>query len=106
MVDNSAMKSSHASGVWSMDAEVILKRFNNTTTTQGEASKIAEHGDGRSWIQLRTVFHAVVADRAAKVEAKQLAASLHSLQTQNELLHHETNGLRSALYLKYKQKRS
>ncbi|EFQ91907.1 hypothetical protein PTT_11131 [Pyrenophora teres f. teres 0-1] len=32
-----------------------------------------------------------------------LAVSLHSLQTQNELLHHENDGLRAALSAKKKQ---
>ncbi|KAF7441820.1 hypothetical protein A1F99_136720 [Pyrenophora tritici-repentis] len=106
MTPDSIKKSFQATGVWPMDAEVILKRFNNTTTRAAEASKIGEHGDRNSWIQLRKVFDAAVADRA-KVEAKQLAASLHSLQTQNELLHHENDGLRAALDIKTKhQKRA
>ncbi|KAI1507918.1 hypothetical protein Ptr86124_013172 [Pyrenophora tritici-repentis] len=106
MTPDSIKKSFQATGVWPMDAEVILKRFNNTTTRAAEASKIGEHGDRNSWIQLRKVFDAAVADRA-KVEAKQLAASLHSLQTQNELLHHENDGLRAALDIKTKhQKKS
>ena len=95
-------QSFRATGLWPIEAEVILKRFNNSTSGQGEASQIGEHGDGDSWSQLRKSFDAAVADRA-KVEAKQLAVSLHSLQTQNELLHHENDGLRAALSTKKKQ---
>ncbi|CAE7002962.1 DDE 1 multi-domain protein [Pyrenophora teres f. teres] len=99
---DSIKKSFQATGVWLMDAEVILQRFNNNTTRQDEALKIDGHGDGDSWIQLRKVFDAAVADKA-KVEAKRLAALFHSLQTQNELLYYENDGLRAAL--NYKQKR-
>ncbi|KAI1522408.1 hypothetical protein KJE20_13907 [Pyrenophora tritici-repentis] len=49
---------------------------------------------------------AAVADKA-NIKAKRLVASLHSLQTQNELLHHENDGLRAALGVKTKhQKKS
>ncbi|PZD23430.1 hypothetical protein A1F96_10258, partial [Pyrenophora tritici-repentis] len=41
MTPDSIKKSFQATGVWPMDAEVILKRFNNTTTRAAEASKIA-----------------------------------------------------------------
>ncbi|KAI1576223.1 hypothetical protein PtrEW13061_010699 [Pyrenophora tritici-repentis] len=64
-------KSFQATGVWPMDAEVILKRFNNHTSEQAEASELGQHGD---------------------IEAKRLAASLHSLQVNNELLHGESSG--------------
>jgi hypothetical protein len=59
--------------------------------------------NGDSWRELRRIFDAAVADKA-KVEAQQLKASLHSLQTQNKLLHHENNGLTCALEAKKKHK--
>ena len=106
MTVDSIKKSFQATGVWPMDAEVILKRFNNTTTRQDTASRIRENGDRDSWSQLRKVFDAAVADKA-KDEAKQLAVALHSLQAQNELLHHENNGLRAAISTKKRhQKKS
>ena len=102
MTSDSIKKSFQATGVWPMDAEVILKRFNNNTTQHSGTSEIGEHGDGDSWHELRKIFDAAVADKA-KVEAKQLSASLHSLQTQNELLYHENDNLRAALSTKKKQ---
>lgn len=87
-----------------MDAEVVLKRFNNHPSEQDEASKLGQHGDGDSWMQLRKIFDAAVADKA-KVEAQQLKASLHSLQVQNELLHHENDGLTASLEAKKKHKK-
>lgn len=87
-----------------MDAEVVLKRFNNTTSTQDEASELGQYGDGDSWRELRKIFDAAVANKA-QVEAQRLKASLHSLQVQNELLHHENDGLTEALNTKKKRKK-
>jgi hypothetical protein len=57
---------------------VALKRFNNHTSEQDEASQIGEYGDENSWTKLQKVFNTAVADKA-KVEAKHLSASLHFL---------------------------
>lgn len=73
------LKSSSATGVWPMDADAVLKRLNNHPPQQDEDSEIGELGGGDSWRQLRKVFDAAVADKA-KVEAKRLAQSIHSLQ--------------------------
>jgi hypothetical protein len=95
-------KSFQATGVWPMDADAVLKRFSNQTSEQDKASGLQQHGDGDSWRQLRKIFDAAVTDKA-KVEARQLEASLHSLQVQNELLHHENDGLQRELNTKRKQ---
>ncbi len=87
-----------------MDADAVLKRFNNTTSIQDEDSELGQHGDSDSWRELRKVFDAAVANKA-QVEARRLAASFHSLQTQNELLHHENDGLTGALDTKKKRKK-
>jgi hypothetical protein len=87
-----------------MDAEVILKRFNNSTSGQDEASALGHYGDSNSWRELRKIFDAAVADKA-KIEAQRLEASLHSLQTQNELFHHKNEGLTRALEAKKKHKK-
>jgi hypothetical protein len=98
------LKSFQATGVWPMDAEVVLKRFSNHTSRQAKASKPGQRGDGDSWIQLRKLYHAAVPDKS-KVEARQLEASFHSLQTQNELLHLENNNLKRELTSKSKHKK-
>jgi hypothetical protein len=95
------LKSFQATGVWPMDAEVILQRFNATTSEQDEDPELQEVGDGDSWSDIRKILDAAVADKA-KAESKQLAAALHSLQVQNELLHYENEGLRAALTTKRK----
>jgi hypothetical protein len=72
------MKSFQATGVWPMDADAVLQRFNNSTSGQNEALELGHHGDGDSWRELRKIFDSAVADKA-KVEARRLEASLHSL---------------------------
>jgi hypothetical protein len=79
---------------------------NASTTALWSKMRIQNLGNtanGDSWRELRRIFDAAVADKA-KVEAQRLKASLHSLQTQNELLHHENNGLTRALEAKKKHK--
>ncbi|KAG9190745.1 hypothetical protein G6011_08833 [Alternaria panax] len=93
------MKSFQATGVWPMDADAVLKRFNNHPQQQDEDSEIGEHGDGDSWTQLRKVFEAAVANKA-KVEAKRLSQSIHSLQVNNELLHAQNEQLQRELSFK------
>lgn len=97
------LKSFSATGVWPMDADAVLKRFNNHPPQQDEDLEIGELGDGDSWRQLRKVFDAAVADKA-KIEAKRLAQSIHSLQVNNELLHEREEGLVQALTTKKKRK--
>ncbi|KAI0569665.1 hypothetical protein Alg215_11502 [Pyrenophora tritici-repentis] len=86
------LKSFSATGVWPMDADAVLKRFNNHPLQQDKDSEIGE-----------LVFDAAVADKA-KVEAKRLAQSIHSLQVNNELLHEREEGLVQALTTKKKHK--
>jgi hypothetical protein len=52
-------------------------------------------------MDLRKILDAAVADMA-KSEGKPVAAALHSLQVQNELLYHANEGLRAALITKQK----
>ena len=90
------LKSFQATGVWPMDADAVLKRFNNHPPRQDDDPEIGVQGDGDSWPQLRKIFDAAVADKA-KVEAKRLSQGLHSLQVSNELLHAQNEELRHEL---------
>lgn len=99
-------RSFEATGVWPMDAEVMLKRFNATTSGQDEDTELQEVGNGDSWNDIRKTLDAAVADKA-NAEAKRLSSTLHSLQVQNELLHHENEGLRATITTKHRhQKKS
>jgi hypothetical protein len=82
-----------------MDAEVILKRFNATTSGQDEDAELGKLGDGDSWNDIRKILDAAVTNRA-NAKSKRLAAAFHSLQVQNELLYYENEGLRAAITTK------
>jgi hypothetical protein len=90
------LKSFQATGMWLMDADAALKRFNNYPQQQDEDAEIGEHGDGNSWPVLRKISNAAVADKA-RIEAKRLLQSLHSLQVNNKLLRAQNKELQHKL---------
>ena len=99
------LKSFEATGIWPMDPDAILKRFKE------EDSEIEDKGEAcpsvlneRDWRQMERLVRSAVNDEGAK-ESKQLSLSLHRLQVQNELLHHENDGLREALTATKKHKK-
>ncbi|KAI0616534.1 hypothetical protein TUN199_11474, partial [Pyrenophora tritici-repentis] len=68
MTQDNILKSFQATGVWPMDADVILQRFNNRISEQDKDSKLRQHGDGDNWRELRKIFDAAVADKAKRKE--------------------------------------
>jgi hypothetical protein len=99
-----ALSSFEATGVVPLNADAVLKRFRNTTSDQDETLRLEPEGDKSSWRQLCQVFDAAVED-STEESSRRLGASLHSLQVQNELLHHENEGLCNALTFKRSTKR-
>ncbi|KAK1912811.1 hypothetical protein P3342_004747 [Pyrenophora teres f. teres] len=96
------LRSFQATRVLPMRVKAREKRFNNTTPQQLNGGSVGEQGDGNSWRQLRRILHAAVEDKS-KAEFKRLEQSLHLLQVENELLHHERESLRSSLRLQSKR---
>ena len=95
-------KSFEATGVWPMDAQVVLKRFTTTTSERDGSPKIGDNGDGDSWKELRKIWASAVSETSSS-EAKRLAVALHGLQTQNELLHAKNKALTTALLARNKR---
>jgi hypothetical protein len=91
-------------GVQPANPKVILKHFTMITSAQDEALHIGEPRDEDSWNELQDLFEAAVPDKS-KVEAKQLSASLHSLQVNNELVHFKNQRLKDAVTTKQKHKK-
>jgi len=102
MREDLIVRSFEATGVWPMDAEVVLKRFNSTTSQRDRSPQIGENGDGDSWNELRKFWAVAVSERSSS-EAKRLRVALHGLQTQNELLHAENEALTTALLARNKR---
>ena len=83
-------KSFQATGVWPMDAEPVLKRFNNRTSRQGHDSELRDSSGSDIPKQLVSLWEALVED-GAKERTK-------------ELLREEHLGLQEALNTKKKHK--
>jgi hypothetical protein len=96
------LSSFQATGIWPMDAEVILKRFWSREQGEGEGgpSALAES----DWRQMERLLRSAVTDTATKA-SQLLSQTLHHLQVQNELLHYENDGLREALTIKRRCKK-
>jgi hypothetical protein len=84
-----------------MNAEVILKRFNNNPSKNSDASSLQSEGDGSNWRDVRHLIDKVMMDSASK-SLQKLKAALHSFQVQNKLLHYKNDSLRAALTVKKK----
>ena len=97
------LKAFEATGVEPPNANVVLQRFKTTTPQRDKDSELGEEGQEHTWRQLRNLFDTAVRDKA-EVEAKKLDTALHHLQVENELLHHENQGLRDAMIAKGKHK--
>jgi hypothetical protein len=98
------LKSFEATGIWPMDAEVILKRFNNTPTLSTMGQSVPPRLSPTEWIHIERLLRSAVQDGSSN-QSKQLSATLHHLQVQNELLHHEVKGLKASITTKRKRKK-
>jgi hypothetical protein len=98
------LKSFKATGIWPMNADVILKRFSNTPPISDRGQSPSSRLSPTDWIHMERLIRLAVADKTSK-ETKQLSGSLHHLQVQNELLHHKCKGLEAALKIRKKRKK-
>jgi hypothetical protein len=98
------LKSFKATGIWPMNADVILKRFSHTPPISDRDQSPSSRLSPTNWIHMERLIQSAVADKTSE-ETKQLSASLHHLQVQNDLLHHQCKGLKAALNTKKKRKK-
>ncbi|KAF2843924.1 hypothetical protein T440DRAFT_87008 [Plenodomus tracheiphilus IPT5] len=101
--ENSILKAFETTGIWPPNADVILDRFRKTPDRSGSSSR---RGSPSHWLQTERLLRSVARDHRSD-EAKRLSLELHHLSVENELLHHENEGLREALTVKKRhQKKS
>jgi hypothetical protein len=100
--EETVLQSFKTTGIYPMDAEVILKRFNKAPSDNPEVLSSEPKGNGSSWNDLHRLYNVAVKDNGGAA-AKELSGALHSLQVHNELLLHENTGLRDALTTKRKR---
>jgi hypothetical protein len=95
------LKAFEATGIWPMDANVILRRFASTPEAERSSSSgLSDH----DWRKLDRLVRAAVND-SHQYEARKLRSSVHHLSVQNELLKHENEGLKEALQHKKKHRK-
>jgi hypothetical protein len=99
--ENLILEAFKATGIWPIDANVILRRF--ASTPEAERSSSSELSD-HDWRKMDRLIRAAVTD-GHQYEARKLRSSVHHLSVQNELLKHEVEGLREALRHKKKHKK-
>ncbi|KAF7576139.1 hypothetical protein PtrM4_003790 [Pyrenophora tritici-repentis] len=84
------LKAFEATGIWPMDANVILRRFASTPEAERSSSSgLSDH----DWRKLDRLVRAAVND-SHQYEARKLRSSVHHLSVQYELLKHENEGLK------------
>ncbi|RAQ98855.1 nucleic acid binding [Stemphylium lycopersici] len=95
------LKAFEATGIWPIDANVVLRRF--ASTPEGERSSSSGLSDN-DWRKMDRLVRAVVKD-TEQTESKKLRSSVHHLSVQNKLLKYENKGLKEALQHKKKHKK-
>jgi predicted metal-binding transcription factor (methanogenesis marker protein 9) len=97
------LNSFKATGISPFNADVILDRFTNddsNTSVLSESSTSVY--SGKDWLKIESLIRTVAEDLSSK-ESRKVLRSLHHLSNQNELLHHELQGVKEALTAKKKQ---
>ncbi|KAF7572910.1 Membrane-bound metallopeptidase [Pyrenophora tritici-repentis] len=99
--ENLILKAFEVTGIWPIDANVILRRFASTPEAERSSSLgLSDH----DWRKIDRLVRAAVTD-SHQYEARKLRSSVHHLSVQNELLKHENEGLKEALQHKKKHRK-
>ena len=83
--EKTILKSFEATGIWPMNAEVILKRFIHTLPGSDGDQRSNSRLSLSDWRHMERLVRAAVKDTHQE-EAQKLSLSLHHLAVQNELL--------------------
>jgi DDE superfamily endonuclease/Tc5 transposase DNA-binding domain len=102
--EQTILKSFEATGLWPLNPEAILKRFQYSTPEQDSRESSTSVLSGKDWQKIQTLVKSVAKEQSSK-ETQKLQRSLHHISVQNDLLHTEIQGLRQALLLTQKHKK-
>jgi hypothetical protein len=97
-------KGFEVTGVWPIDAERVLKRFNNSTPGRNYDSETSHSSGSDTRRKLYNLIDELVEDKA-KAQARELLRRVEALQVNNKLLREENAGLQDALTTKKKHKK-
>jgi hypothetical protein len=94
--ESTILSSFRSTGISPPDSAPILSRFtHNQESGDSSSSRLSDH----DWRKLDRLVRSAVADQGSK-DTQKLCESVYHLSNQNELLHHENDGLRKALAIK------
>jgi hypothetical protein len=91
------LRSFETTGISPLQPNVILQRFAKDTpeASDGSTSSSSVYS-GKDWLKIETLLRKVVRDESSK-ELRKISRSLHHISVQNQLLHHENQGLKEVL---------
>jgi hypothetical protein len=72
--EETVLQSFKATGIYPMDAEVILKRFNKAPSNNPEVLSSEPKGNGSSWNKLHRLYDVAVKDNSGAA-AKELSSA-------------------------------
>ncbi|OAG09418.1 uncharacterized protein CC84DRAFT_1083219 [Paraphaeosphaeria sporulosa] len=92
--ESTILSSFKSTGISPLDPSPILDRFTQDQEESGDSSlsRLNDH----DWRKLDRLVRSAAKDQSSR-DTQKLRLSLHHLSVQNELLHHEIDGLRQAL---------
>jgi len=96
-VPETIKKAFECTGIVPRNRDAILKRFDQEASSSDESSTSVL--SGKDWLKIESLIRQSTRDESSK-ESKKLRRSLHHISVQNELLHHEIQGLKEALLVK------
>ena len=98
------LKAFQATGLWPQNAEPILQRFTRKQPSVTPESSDDSKSSLSGWIKIDRRLKAVTNDDESQ-RTKRLREVIHHLVVENELLHHENEGLERSLEIKQKRKK-
>jgi hypothetical protein len=90
--ETTILKAFEATGVSPFNPEVILKRFNTSSSSDSESSALS----ASNWRKTEGLLRQVVKNRGDR-QAQKLSQAFHKISTQKMLLEYEVKGLRETL---------
>jgi hypothetical protein len=99
--EKTVLQNFKATGIFPMNAQVILEQFNKTQSNSPNTPISQHKGNDTSWNKLQFLYNNAVKDTSS-ASAKELSGALHSLQVNHELYIYKIQGLRQSLTTKRK----
>ncbi|KZM26581.1 nucleic acid binding [Ascochyta rabiei] len=98
------LKSFEATGIVPLNPYPVVDRFTSNTPEAESDTSLPSALTEDDWVKIAALVRSAVKDKDSD-ESKKLSQTLHRITVENDLLHHENQGLRDALQAKEKRKK-